>query len=96
MNRQLRDLRMAVVMDDFSFAGFAPDCHSLALTANNWLHQVMHFWPQLLLVESAWWGAEKSWHRMVSEAEPELRASCVVQTASHTHGVLEQGRPGSL
>jgi spore maturation protein CgeB len=73
MNRQLVDLRMAVVMDDFSFASFAPDCQAIALSASNWLQQVMQFRPTLLLVESAWWGEGKSWHRKVSEAAPELR-----------------------
>ena len=73
MKRQLHDIRIAVVMDDFSFAGFAPDCTAIALSASNWLQQVMHFRPQLLLVESAWWGEGKSWHRKVSEAAPELR-----------------------
>jgi len=73
MNRSLPELRMAVVMDEFSFAGFAPECRTLTLTSTNWLPQVTHFCPQMLLVESAWWGADKSWHRKISEAAPELR-----------------------
>ena len=67
------DLRLAVVMDDFSRTGFAPECNLLPLTAGDWRQQLLTFSPHMLLVESAWWGCDKSWHRKVSQAAPELR-----------------------
>jgi len=89
IKKQLFDLRMAVIMDEFSLAGFAPGCQTLALTAANWLAEVTHFCPQMLLVESAWWWADKSWHRKVSGRPRILLARCpVVFYAKYISGLI--------
>lgn len=70
---QLRNLAFAVVLDDFSQACFASEFNLLALMAGKWRQQLVTFSPHMLLVESAWWGGDRSWHRKISQTAPELR-----------------------
>ena len=69
----MQNLRVAAIMDEFTQAGFAPACELLALTPSDWQSQCLANLPDVLLVESAWWGAGKHWHRKISEVAPELR-----------------------
>ena len=69
----IRQLRVAAIMDEFTESCFLPECELLPLTPDGWKNQIALNPPHLLLVESAWWGFAKLWHRKISEAAPELR-----------------------
>ena len=71
---EIRDLRVAAVMDPFSLASFGPDCQLFPLHPESWPVQIQASRPHLLLVESAWLGEHGEWTGLVQRASPEIRA----------------------
>ncbi len=51
-----RQIRVAVIADEFTFNSFAPEFTTLALQPNDWEAQLDAFRPDLIFVESAWKG----------------------------------------
>lgn len=68
----LKQLKIACVMDEFSYHAFAPECELLNLHADHWLEEIEAFRPDFLLIESAWRGAKESWQRKISDPSVEL------------------------
>ncbi|WP_162784660.1 FkbM family methyltransferase [Paracoccus suum] len=67
-----KDLRVAAIMDDFTYTCFAPEADLLGLTAGNWQSEIEGFKPDLLFVESAWRGKNDSWDRKIGHRSQEL------------------------
>lgn len=67
-----KDLRVAAIMDDFTYACFSPEADMLGLTASNWQAEIEGFKPDLLFVESAWRGKNDSWDRKIGHRSQEL------------------------
>jgi len=63
---RLKDVRVACILDEFSFMSFNPECCLLQLTPNGWMDEIDSFHPTILLVESAWKGKDNLWDRMIS------------------------------
>ena len=57
----LKQLRVAAVMDEFTFQGFQPECELLQLHRSKWHAQLQGFSPDFLFIESAWRGVDNSW-----------------------------------
>ncbi|WP_167238935.1 CgeB family protein [Massilia genomosp. 1] len=70
--RPLDSLRVAAILDDFTSRGLGPECSLLPLSLDNWMSELGSFAPDLLFVESAWWGHRKQWHGKISHAAPVL------------------------
>lgn len=70
----LRELRVACIMDRFSYDCFSPECQLLQLTPDNWREEINSFDPDMLFIESAWQGKEELWYRKVAHAGKELYA----------------------
>ncbi|ALM86449.1 glycosyltransferase [Bordetella sp. N] len=70
----LKQLRVAAVMDDFTHHAFGPECRLLPLSAETWLRDVANFQPDMVFIESAWRGLDNSWEKKVSHVSDELRA----------------------
>ena len=68
----LRDLRIAAIMDEFTKACFLPVCRIHPLHCARYEEQLLACRPDLLLVESAWRGEEDSWRHMVADRSGEL------------------------
>jgi spore maturation protein CgeB/glycosyltransferase involved in cell wall biosynthesis len=68
----LRDLRVAAVMDEFTFHSFSPECNLLALRPDRWQEQLDEFDPDVVFVESAWRGADELWLQKVSSPSVEV------------------------
>jgi spore maturation protein CgeB/glycosyltransferase involved in cell wall biosynthesis len=68
----LRKLRVAGIMDEFTFHSFRPECDLLPLRVARWASQVEEFKPQLVFIESAWKGIDDEWALKVSNPSPEL------------------------
>jgi predicted nucleic acid-binding Zn-ribbon protein len=62
----VRQLRVAGVLDEMSAACFGPDCDLLRIDSEDWAAQLEAHEPHLLLVESAWQGNNGSWQYMVA------------------------------
>lgn len=69
---KLRNLRVAGIMDEFTFHSFQPECDLLPLRPGSWSTQVAEFKPQIVFIESAWKGVDDEWALKVSNPSPEL------------------------
>lgn len=67
------ELRIATIMDEFSFDAFAPCGDLRQIDAAIWKSQVEEFQPHMLLVESAWKGKDESWARKVYPLSRDLK-----------------------
>ena len=63
--RSVAQLRIAAILDTFSFASFAPDVDLVGLRPDTWRSALAADPPHLLLVESAWKGTEGAWEYQV-------------------------------
>lgn len=70
----LRAIKVACVMDEFTFHSYAPECNLLPLTPDNALGELEAFKPDLLFIESAWQGKDQSWKLKISTNGPEINA----------------------
>lgn len=70
---RLADLRVAAIMDEFTFSAYRDCCEVLQITPDGWSKEIPEFRPHLLFIESAWDGKDRAWQRKVSGASQELR-----------------------
>jgi spore maturation protein CgeB/glycosyltransferase involved in cell wall biosynthesis len=66
-------LRVAVIMDEFTFNSYYYECDIKQLTPNNWKSELEEFKPELLFVESAWRGKDDLWGGKVGHNSEELQ-----------------------
>lgn len=74
-NISLQQLKVAAVMDDFTFQSYSPECNLLQLTPDHLLSELEAFQPDLLFIESAWRGKDELWNRKISNLSTELRSA---------------------
>lgn len=70
---RLDQVRIASIMDEFTFNAFSECCEVTQLTATEWRNEVDATRPHLLFIESAWDGKDSTWQRQVSATSGELR-----------------------
>ncbi len=68
----LRQLRVACINDEFTFASFSPECVMQQLTPDRVHEELEAFQPDLLFVESAWRGKDDLWGAKVGRRSREL------------------------
>lgn len=69
----LRQIKVACVMDEFTFHSYEPECDLLQLTPENAVNELENFVPDLLFIESAWRGKDELWNRKIATLSRELR-----------------------
>ena len=69
----LRKIKVACIMDDFTFASYEPECILCPLTPQNFTNELEDFAPDMLFVESAWNGKDNLWNHKISHISEELR-----------------------
>lgn len=69
----LGDVRIAAIMDEFTFTSYRDVCQVHPLTASDWAQELDACKPHLLFIESAWEGKNSSWQRKISGTATELR-----------------------
>jgi glycosyltransferase involved in cell wall biosynthesis/spore maturation protein CgeB len=67
-------MRVAGVMDEFTFHSFAPECQLLQLHPEMAIEQLEMFRPDFLFVESAWKGQDGLWQQKISNSGEEITA----------------------
>ncbi|MBB5014456.1 glycosyltransferase family protein [Rehaibacterium terrae] len=77
----IAELRLAVILDQFSLDGVSPECRVEMLLPDRWEQQMRQFRPHVLFVESAWRGRQGEWQGMVERASEVLRS--VVMSCRH-------------
>ncbi len=70
--RKLSDLKVAAIMDEFTYHSFAAECNLLQLTPDNWKVELDVFRPDLLFIESAWRGKDELWKNQVGKLPRQL------------------------
>lgn len=68
----LKGLRVAAIMDEFTFASYAPECNLMQLSVDGWQGELEAFAPQLLFIESAWRGKDEQWGGKVGHLSAEV------------------------
>lgn len=56
-----KDLKIAVIMDEFTYSCYAPECEMLQVTPNGFKEEIDAFQPDLLFIESVWRGKDNLW-----------------------------------
>ncbi|MDX0716802.1 FkbM family methyltransferase [Sinorhizobium medicae] len=67
-------LRVAAIMDEFTYTGYAAECDLQQLSPGNWETELEDFRPELLLVESAWRGLNEEWGPKVGKLSGEVKS----------------------
>jgi spore maturation protein CgeB/glycosyltransferase involved in cell wall biosynthesis len=70
---QQKKLRVAAVMDEFTYSSYKYECNLHQLTPNHWEQELNEFQPELLFIESAWRGKDDLWGSKVGHTSQELR-----------------------
>lgn len=70
---QQKKLRVAAVMDEFTYSSYKYECNLHQLTPNYWEQELDEFQPELLFIESAWRGKDDLWGSKVGHTSQELR-----------------------
>ena len=68
----LAELRVAVIMDQFSYLSYSPECRLLQVTPKGWRQELEAFSPHLLFIESAWRGIDDLWENQVPRSPQPL------------------------
>lgn len=72
----LTEVRIAAVMDEFTFSAYRDCCEVTQLTPEAWRVEIEAVKPHLVFIESAWDGKDRKWQRKVSQTSKELRELC--------------------
>lgn len=73
-SNSLKKLKVACIMDEFTYNSYAPECNLLQLTPQCWLDELEIFKPDFLMVESAWRGKDDLWGSKVGHKSDEVVA----------------------
>ncbi|MAT42499.1 MAG: methyltransferase type 12 [Anaerolineaceae bacterium] len=65
--KNLKSLRIASIMDPFTFQSFDPECVLSQLSPDHWKDEIDLFKPHLVFIESAWQGKDNLWYRQVDK-----------------------------
>ncbi len=67
-------MKIATIMDGFTFSSYSPECELYQLTPDKWKEELTEFKPELLFVESAWRGKDDAWGNKISHNSHEIRS----------------------
>lgn len=66
MNKPTK-LKVAAIMDEFTYCCFAPSCDLMQLTPDNCIDEIDNFNPDLLFIETVWLGKDGLWRHKVND-----------------------------
>ncbi|MCL2378040.1 MAG: glycosyltransferase [Defluviitaleaceae bacterium] len=72
--KNLKQLKVACIMDEFTLHSYMPECILLELTPDNFQAEIDLFKPDMLFIESAWRGRDSLWDKKITQMAPELIA----------------------
>lgn len=64
-SKPLKELKLAVIFDEFTYASYKYECKLITFTPENWIEVLTREQPDILMVESAWNGNSGSWNKHV-------------------------------
>jgi 2-polyprenyl-3-methyl-5-hydroxy-6-metoxy-1,4-benzoquinol methylase/glycosyltransferase involved in cell wall biosynthesis/spore maturation protein CgeB len=75
------DIKVACIMDEFTYGCYDPECNLMQLTPANWLNELQTFMPEMLFIESAWRGKNDLWGNKVGHNSNELQG--IIEWCDH-------------
>lgn len=72
--KSLKELRVACIMDPFSYDSYKEECNLMQITPDHWEEEINTFHPDILFVESAWQGKDNLWYRKIANISKEYFA----------------------
>ncbi|WP_240462007.1 glycosyltransferase [Burkholderia sp. Nafp2/4-1b] len=69
---RMKQLKVAAIMDEFTFGSYDPECNLLQLTPAHWQTELNAFNPDMLFIESAWRGKDDLWGSKVGHLSQEV------------------------
>lgn len=69
---RMKQLKVAAIMDEFTFGSYDPECNLLQLTPAHWQAELKAFNPDMLFIESAWRGKDDLWGSKVGHLSQEV------------------------
>lgn len=69
--KDIKDLKIACIMDTFTYESYKEECQLKQVTPNKWQQEIEEFKPDLLFVESAWHGKDSLWYRKIANISKE-------------------------
>ncbi|KHK54606.1 glycosyl transferase family 1 [Burkholderia sp. A9] len=69
---RMKLLKVAAIMDEFTFGSYDPECNLLQLTPTHWQSELSAFNPDMLFIESAWRGKDDLWGSKVGHKSQEV------------------------
>lgn len=69
---RMKQLKVAAIMDEFTFGSYDPECNLLQLTPTHWQTELSAFNPDMLFIESAWRGKDDLWGNKVGHMSQEV------------------------
>ncbi|MGB1986088.1 MAG: glycosyltransferase family protein [Candidatus Poseidoniaceae archaeon] len=70
--RSLNDLKVACILDEFSYSAYRFEANFLQLSVENYADELNEFNPDMLFIESAWRGKDGKWGSKVGHADFEI------------------------
>ncbi|CAD2077611.1 hypothetical protein GCM10007275_06700 [Jeotgalicoccus coquinae] len=64
--KSIKDLRMAVIMDEFTYHSYKYEADLLRLTFDNWKNEINSFMPHFIFIESSWHGNNGDWSKKIA------------------------------
>lgn len=80
----LRSLKIACIMDEFTYSSYKNECKLLQLTPEKWADELSQFKPDLIFIESAWRGKDELWGNKVGHLSKEVRDIIAWANSSNT------------
>ncbi|NOQ14557.1 MAG: methyltransferase domain-containing protein [Methyloprofundus sp.] len=71
-NKKTKELKIACIMDPFTYGSYSYEATFLQLTPRNWKEEIIAFSPDLLFIESAWRGKNELWWNTIGKKCNEL------------------------
>lgn len=69
--KSLKQLKVACIMDGFSYDSYKEECELKQVTPDGWKQEIEEFKPDFLFVESAWQGKDNLWYRKIANISKE-------------------------
>ncbi|QHT59267.1 glycosyltransferase [Paenibacillus lycopersici] len=69
---RMQDIKIACIMDEFTFNCFAPECNLQQVTPSDWKNELEVFQPDMFFLESAWRGLNGLWKAKIDYFSDEL------------------------
>lgn len=64
--QNIKDLRVAVIMDEFTYHSYKYEANLLRLSFDNWKNEIISFMPNFILIESSWHGNDSEWTKKIA------------------------------